>query len=612
MNRVQHYIKENKVTEFPQHLIFYDTETLSIKLPRHRIRHDLRLGVACYWRRADTHNKERLEYLNFTTREMFWRWVFDKVHPGWRIMIVAHNAPFDMGVVAGWRALEDEGYIPKKIILDFHCNIWKFRKDKCSLTFVDNMNWHATSLEALGDSIGIPKLKIPGPGDDLSLWFKYCRRDVDVLLRTWKVWYDFLDKYDLGSFGLTMASQSFNAYRHKFMRVPIAVHASNKAVCIERESYRGGRNECFSIGHFQHRNFYLLDVNSMYPYVMHRYAYPVNLVSTGKSLSISRLAEILRTHAVVACVFLNTVENVYGIKRNGKLLFPVGRFWATLTTQELDRALSRNELLFVADYCVYERAYIFKDFVEFFYAARKRFETAGNGAFAYLTKRMLNSLYGKFGQRSQDWEYVTDDPATDYAVWQEYHYQEHKTYTYRCINHRVERCVGLKEGFNSLVAIASEVTANARLTLHSLILEATRGHVWYVDTDSLIVDKKGYDLLRSHIDQDKLGALKLEKMTHDLVIHNLKDYSFGGKIKIKGISSKAEMISYNQFKQWQSRGIKSGLRDGDINVTIWQEITKTLTRRYNKGIVHRDGLVSPFTLSEPMNMRPYEISNFEP
>jgi len=90
---------------------------------------------------------------------------------------------------------------------------------------------------------------------------------------------------------------------------------------------------------------------------------------------------------------------------------------------------------------------------------------------------MLNSLYGKFGQRSEEWQYVTDDPTRTYDWWQEYDVNERRIYTYRCINHRVEVSVGYREGYNSMVAIAAEVTAYARMMLWELIKVAGRDNV---------------------------------------------------------------------------------------------------------------------------------------
>ena len=597
VNRFQHRLKDNKTSEFPYHFIFFDTETTQVKRSDVVIEHILKLGVALYWRRADAKVKEILEYRNFTKPQQFWEFVFSKCTSKRRIVIISHNLPFDMGVVKGWRYLSRFGFIANKIILDYQCNIWRFRKNTITLLFIDNMNFFQTSLEVLGKSLGITKGIMPNASDNIRSWRRYCKRDVDILLTAWRTWYEFLSSNDLGSFGYTIASQAFNAFRHRFMPIPISIHTSNKATILERRSYRGGRNECFRIGQYSEEPFYLVDVNAMYPFVMKTAVYPHNLISTGSALSLDKAKTLLLKYSIIADCVINTREPCYGVKLTNKLLFPTGEFLVTLTSKEISHAITNNHLVRIQDYALYENARLFSDYVTFFYNSRLNFAKLNNPAYVYLCKLFLNSLYGKFGQKIEDWKYVCDDKTRDYDWWQEYDYQRREVFTYRCINSRVEVSTGHHEGFNSLVAIASEVTANARLVLWELIKQAGVDNVYYCDTDSLIINGSGLHALHTHLSETKIGGLKLVDTADTITISNLKDYSFGGKVKIKGIRKDAEMIAYNKYKQYQNIGIKSGLHLKDINRVTWRIVVKTLSRKYEKGTVLDDGRVIPYDLS---------------
>jgi len=594
--RYQHYLKDNKSTEYPYHFIFFDTETREIKLNDKDIEHILKLGVACYWRRPDSKTKEQTDFYDFQTPTAFWKIVLSKCADKRRIVVISHNLPFDMGIVKGWKFLDKSGYKPTKIILDYHCNIWQFRSGKRTLLFIDNMNYFQTSLKVLGKSLGFPKYTMPGESATKAAWRAYCRRDVEILLKAWQTWLEFLESNDLGSFGYTLASQALNAFRHRFMTEKISIHASHKATAIERTSYRGGRNECFRIGEFHGVEFYLVDVNSMYPYVMMIYDYPCNLISTGCYLDIDQAFDFIKDYCLIAECNVVTNDPCFGIKLKDKLIFPVGEYPAVLTTQEIRKGIADRIIKRIGNYALYERRKLFSSYVNFFYAQRQVFERNNSFAYAYLCKIMLNSLYGKFGQKTEDWAFVCEDPSRLYDWWQEYDIVKKKVFTYRCINHRVEVSTGFHEGFNSLVAISSEVTANARLYLWYLINEAKLSNVFYCDTDSLIVNSEGLNNLYPHVDNKELGRLKIVSSTDKLTIHNLKDYSFGGKIKIKGVRQDAEMIDYNKFKQLQSVGIKSGLHHQDINRVIWREVTKELRRDYLKGEVLSDGRVTPLVL----------------
>ncbi|GAI91012.1 unnamed protein product, partial [marine sediment metagenome] len=247
MNRIQHRIKDNKKCELPYHYIFFDTETRQKDIGKGDLQHFLKLGVALYWRRRPDRDKSQLKWIKFTKSSQFWDFVEACVPSKSRLVIVAHNLEFDMGIVKGFKQLQKRGYEPTKLIIDSRRQIWKFRKGDKTLLFLDNMNYFATSLKALGESIGEAKLSMPSPKARSADWWAYCEQDVRVMYKAWQFWLSFISDNELGNFGLTIASQAFNAYRHRFMPQPIYIHTSNKAVNLERSAYRGGRNECFQI-----------------------------------------------------------------------------------------------------------------------------------------------------------------------------------------------------------------------------------------------------------------------------------------------------------------------------------------------------------------------------
>ena len=598
MKRWQHTLKGNKSLAYPSNFIFFDTETYPIEQPNKDIKHTIRLGVAVYWRHYYGQKKDAFQWCYLTTPGEFWDFVEKATYPKERLLIIAHNLTFDIGVVKGFAQLDQRGYEVVKMIFDNRKNIWKFRKGTTSLLFLDNMNYFSMSLEALGESMGVPKLKMPAFDASNSEWWTYCKGDVDVLLETWRHWLSFLKTNDLGVFSVTIASQAFNAYRHRFMPIPINIHNSSKAVRVERNAYRGGRVECFHIGKLPKCKYYLLDVNSMYAYMLKTYPYPVNLISTGKHLSVEALSDLLAKHCVIAEVDVDTPEPCYGVRMENRLVFPIGKFQATLNSVELRYGLERDYIKEVYDFSYYEQAYCFTDYVDFFHSKRVEFHNKANHVYSYLCKLMLNSLYGKFGQAVDEWKPVGYDETRLYDYWTEWHVQEQKLYTFRCINHWVEEKVGQSEGYNSLVAIPGEATAYARMVLWLLIKKAGRDNVFYCDTDSLIVNGAGYKNLLSELHPTELGKLKLQDTTYKLALYGLKDYEFGSKVVIKGISKKAKKNEKGDYITYQSQGIKSGLHLQELNEVVWKYRPKHLNRIYKKGVITESGKVIPIVLGK--------------
>ena len=592
-----HYLKDNKRTELPYNIVFLDTETREIPLNANQVVHQLRLGVACEVRYDSKHERRHSKWLKFTTAKEFWEWVFGLCRPKIRLYIVAHNLEYDIPVLGGFEVLKCNGWRYVKLINNHHTNIWSFRKGTTSLCFLDNMNYFNTSLAELGKSIGIAKLNMPEVAAPDAEWFTYCRRDVYVMVKAWDALLEFIKGCNLGSFGRTIPSQALNAYRHRFMPSPILIHDNSKAVDLERQAYFGGRVECFRLGAMRGQPFYRLDVNAMYPYIMAKEKYPFRLRGVVETPSLDYLLTQLKTQAVIAQVRVKVDKPCIPHRYNGRLCFPIGEFDTTLPTPELKLAIKEGYFITAYQAAIYDQASLFSSYVNYFYQLRLQYQQQGNIAFAYLCKLMLNSLYGKFGQKLEVWEKIAEVEFHPDKYWREWDADDEKWYSYRSINGVIERATGFEEGFNSLVAIPSHVTSYARCYLWSLMTQAGHENVYYCDTDSVIVNQAGYLNLNCVMDSYKLGYLKLECKSSHLTLNNVKDYRLGDEHKQKGIKANAEWVGVNCYRQDHFRCIRGSLHDGDINRLIVNKVTKQVGLQYNKGVVSKNGIISPFALT---------------
>lgn len=594
--RISHYIKDNKTSHYPEDFIFFDTETTPKVLVSGDIEQPFKLGVALYWRRRDDRANDTLEYLHFTNIANFWEFVVSHALVKRKLVVVAHNIQFDFMVLGGFSHLKLLGFELTKLITNNKTNIFTYRRNHQSILCLDNMNYFVTSIKALGDEVGLPKLPMPDDGASIEEWFIYCRRDVDVMHQAWRYWLSFLSEHDLGTFGKTITSQAFNAYRHQFMKHPILVSLNRKATEVERSSYRGGRVECFQLGQLPKEDYYLLDINSLYPYCMKTNSYPNRIRYIKEEPSIEFVKRLLGTKAVIADCLVTVDRPIFGVKHNSRLIFPVGTFRVTLTSQELARAITSGALIKIYRIVVYGKALLFSDYVDYFYNQRLAFKAEGKDVYAGLCKRLLNHLYGKFGQRNEEWVFVRTEPEPVDYVEVEIDAQTGRRYTVRCISGQVSETRGTVEGYNSFAAISSEVTANARLVLWDFIEKAGRENVFYTDTDSLLVNKAGFDRLHGDIDRLTIGKLKLVQRSSSVILHNVKDYRIGRRTKIKGISRTAKKVSADEFVTYQQQGIRAALHNKNVNTMTWRRVPKKLSRIYEKAIVLHDELVYPLIM----------------
>ena len=618
MKRITHTLRKNERETRPQYMVFFDTETIPRRTSKADTTQDFRLGVACYWRHRRDEKPDTREWLEYTDVGAFWDWVLGKSTAHTVLYMIAHNLAFDALVVRmfpelprrGWRFLfqHESGHtrlfkwgMPTRELTAWlgegkHIKDFEGKRWTKTILMMDNCNLFGGSIEDWGDDLKFPKLKRPPYDADNALWWPYCRRDVEIMVRLWEEWFPFLDEHHLGAFRTTIGSQAFGAFRHGYMHNKIEIHTDAEAIALERDAYLGGRTEPFFVGRVEGQDLYKLDVNSMYPYVMNVHWYPSRLAGIGLTITPDALRTLLDKYGVTARVLLTPTLPVFPVKQDGKNVYPVGEFVTTLSTPEIAYALDRGWVKEVHAYATYRTRPLFYWFTEALYALKVQYGEDNDPLRRNLVKLLLNSLYGKFGQLGyQDRIIGTADPEA-ISVSHGYDRARRCNLTIYTAGGLVIEQIRTGEGYNSFVAIAAHVTAYARLYLWSLIERAGRRNVYYCDTDSLIVTQAGYDALADGIDPVRLGFLKVEERGQSLEIRAPKDYDFAGHTVRKGIPGKAVEVDPDTFDVETWPGLISHLAGGNIDTFHNCHVTKTLTYGVDWGELQPDGWVTPYEL----------------
>lgn len=597
IKRKPHALRREKTLAMPRDIIFFDTETKPKELSNGKVIQNFKLGWAVYYHKAYGRHKEFNTWHHIDTSDGFWSFVYSHTKCKSRLWVVARNLVFDFTVLKGWKHLREAGYKLKFFHNKGSTTIISVRSKRGSILFVDSLNWFRESLAVTGERIGLPKLSIDFKTCSDSELDVYCRRDVEIELENFKGFIRFLEGNNISRLCYTIGSTAMAAYLLNHYHEKILIHNNKEAIDLERASYRGGRVECFYIGAKKDDDYYVLDINSQYPYVMSNNLYPVKYKKITHKLSRKDLQRSLSSESGIARVLIDTDEPVYAVKRE-RTIFPIGKFWAVLTTPELKYAISKGHIVEV-DICVtYEQADIFSSYVKRFYALREDFKSAGVGQYEQICKLLLNSLYGKFGQKAEQWKKIGVCPNEPDRVELCFVAGENRTRQIRYLLGEIFELVGYEECFNSFPAISSHVTAYARLYLWELIKQAGIGHVYYCDTDSLIVDKSGLNNLENKMNPAVIGMLKLEETTQCLDIRGLKDYTTAAKNVLKGIRKNAVKLQENVYSQEKWPSFRGILRETDVNIYTIETVVKYLNRKYTKGNVDTNGLVTPFVFDE--------------
>lgn len=594
MPRRAHFLKANKSVQKPSHLIFVDTETKGERIDADSETARLWFGWACRVRRLKNDAWSQPDWIRFTTAKQFWSWVDARVHDKRKLYVFAHNMGFDFNVLQGFTTLTNQGWTLSRAIVEDPPTVLTWRKAKTTIACVDTLNYFRVPLATLGEEFGYPKLDMPPHDAGQDVWDHYCRTDCDILRVTVLDLIDLITEDDLGNFQVTLASQSFTAFRHRFMNDDILIDMNEKALRLAREGYMGGRTEAFYLGEVD-EPVYVLDINSQYPAIMAQEFMPTVLRSVWQRVDHQELIDTIKDNCVIAEVAVDTDVPIVPVRFEGRLVFPTGRFTTVLPTPEIRLLLGSGVAFKVVQMGVYRQARIFSDYVDYFYKARLRARELGTNSKAYMYKIFMNSLYGKFGQNGVKFHESGHSDTFEAKQWLHVDAETGEVSRMRQIGTLVQRQSRAGESLYSHPAIAAHVASGGRALLWTYAVRAGLTNVFYTDTDSLTVNRTGYENLLDWIDPSRLGFLKLEHAAERLEIRGAKDYTLGSTTKIKGIRKDAEQVGEHTFRQTQFRGLKGMLNDGELDRVVIRKITKTLTRKYTKGIAPVRGRIVPFT-----------------
>lgn len=347
----------------------------------------------------------------------------------------------------------------------------------------------------------------------------------------------------------TFATHSMKIFRKDHLKTLIWKPRQD-VIDFIRPSYHGGRVEVFKS---QHENLTAYDVNSMYPYVM-QFEMPVEYAGESRKLSDSKYGFV---HATVRVPdsYIPTLP-----VRSGKLYFPTGTITGTWTAEELRVAVSRGariERIMSAHY--FHTDSIFKEYILKLYQLKKN----ATEPTRTISKFLLNSFYGKFGQNPTKKVYCTESEAP-HGAWPIITPDGNPTgYAYF---ERTSNAAYL------LPHLASAVTSAARLHLLSSLSDES----FYCDTDSVFTTETletsnelgGWGLVgngAAHFIQPKL-------------------YQFKGEWKSKGLNKKESIDVFvaggtNHAKRTIS--IKEALNAG-VSATQHLDVEKVLREEHPK------------------------------
>lgn len=521
----------------------------------------------------------------------------------------------------------------------FHLQTWH---GSTRIDWIDSLNWFQNSVEELGRSVGLEKLPMPEPDDLLPDWRSYCFRDCEIIADAVLGLMKKMEALDFGQLRPTLASTAFAVYRKRFLRQEIDLPKSEFIRRQARQAYFGGWVWPYSLGKIE-ADLVQLDVVSMYPSVMLSSRFPTRFLCDWVDVPLVRLDQLAEKYHLLALCEVEAATEPVLLRIHQRTLPVLGRATVWLTHEEIVRRLREGEIIKAHKVHLYYHAPIFQDFIESLWRLRQEFTVSKDEVGRLVSKLLMNSLYGKFGQRGAEYRYI-QVPANLRPSMPEFIVDEggDVVESRHCAGGllRIKRDEG--ESHYSHPAIAATVTALARWTLWDLIRLIGRDDVFYSDTDSILTSMEGF--LRAKdlgLLGNTLGKLKPEFFASGANVYGKKDYKLsctclnrvispnydfdcpqchgeGAKVRLKGVSPKAQKLDrrspeaaaaiaaagvdpsefpdlevFLSERPQKMTQLFHGRTDGQVR---WQEEVKVVRRRFTDGMVSREGRTLFFTL----------------
>lgn len=369
-------------------------------------------------------------------------------------------------------------------------------------------------------------------------YIDYCTNDTKLLFKALTDFQEFTYKqYGVG-LKPTISSIAFTIWKRDFNNM--LWHDCNpQHNAAFKESFYGGHVDVYKWGKSKNVNYY--DINSLYSFMgMKEYPHPFKLYHTTES-------KIYEKYEGCGLFEIKTPDMLIPIlpyRYRGKLVFPNGEFKAWYNFNEIRYAVENGyEVDLIYGYFSYDRTSPLKDYFKSIYNHRLQYPK--EHYFNLILKYLLNSLYGRFGLKIENKEYMYD-----YEYWNnKYRFEgwDFVTLSSDGYGYAVNTDDPYYFSESTYNAIPSYLTSYARIYLHKF-LQKYQDNLLYCDTDSIFLQNKK---IGDKYISTEMGDFKLEGNFNNgwflgckfYVLNDEDDY----KVKIKGVRVRDKIKSITEL-----------------------------------------------------------------
>jgi len=338
----------------------------------------------------------------------------------------------------------------------------------------------------------------------------------------------------------------------------------------------------------------------MYPYVMQENLYPCEVIDAQTAEIGPRDGAPGNPSQTTAEVWIDSPSTPYPVRCRDGTCYCTGRVRTILCGPELRAAVEAGHIVRHGRLVRYRMSALFTDFVHALWAVRLDAKLCGDRVSDGLAKALMNSLYGKFGQRGGSWITEGKDYAPNFfGAGYLYGPRPEDDYESRVIAgvFQVRRKDMLARG--TFVPIAAYTTSYARVYMDVIRGIVGEDQVYYQAVDSLLISELGRDRLQARdlVADATLGALRVAGTFAWVDVKALGWLDRPDRALKPGVPGDAVPVTADVFAQDRRQSCAASLRQGKASCVSIRETLTHLRAGYRRGEVLANGRVRPWVIS---------------
>jgi hypothetical protein len=351
----------------------------------------------------------------------------------------------------------------------------------------------------------------------------------------------------------TIPSLALGIYRSNFMKKEIIPSINSRLYKNIKQAYFGGICELYQP---EMKNVYSYDVNSLYPFAMKSFPMP-----TGEPLYVKGDLEAIKKYTnckeEIPFGFFNVKVKAPNIDKpflplrirtpSGlRTIYPTGTWSGLYFSEEILNAMKNGYEFEFSDGFIFKKSYIFTEYINVLYKIKQNSEK--NSTWYFISKLLMNSLYGRFGLSPNVEEVVLVTAEEADTLLQEKDCKDVILLPSGkiLVKYRVSEEDGVSS-YNISIGVAAAISAYSRIHMSHFLIKYSE-QLCYVDTDGIKITTQ---LDKNEIDDKILGKMKYEYFMSEFV--GLGPKAYGGiledgseMVKLKGYSS---TLPFSEFKK---------------------------------------------------------------